>query len=269
MVSHITPLHFENLKRIAKKRSRADESLLHSVALDELARENGYQNWSQLAKVVNAAHSPLPESLIARLYQVRISGWVVPGPSRLPTQFWHLSLPTRYPAAHYAKFKRIPENWDVRRGTVESVVIGIDQIQKNLAFIDATELRTSSAYSSLFHAQDARLDHFCVWRDAENRYVVSNEPYRGSDKREGTKMWCRANGWTFREMPQGIGMHNTCSTACSADCTQHTALILMSPPKRGGDLAVVGDALISNFHQLSSTLIEVPVPLETKNEVAA
>lgn len=262
MASHITPIQFKNLKRIAKKCSRADNSLQHSVALDKLALENGYQNWSQLAKAVNAGCVPLPASLISRPHQVRVSGWVVPGPDRVSTQFWHSSLPTRHPAAHYAKFKRIPDNWDVRRRTVESVVTGIDQIQKNLAFMDSTELRTSSAYSSLFYAQDARLDHFCVWRDAENRYVVSNEPYRPSDKREGTKAWCRANGWTFREMPQGIGMHNTCSTNCPADCTEHTVLILMSPPKRGGDLAVVGDALISDFHKLSSTIIEAPAVAE-------
>jgi hypothetical protein len=264
MVSVITSIQLQNLRREAKKRSRASENLSHWAALDQIATEHGYANWSLFAKAVNAlskASTPSIPSII-REHTIRVSGWVRSKDLvRRIEHFWHHYLPAKYPAAHYAKFKRIPDNWDVVRDSTESAVVGIEAVQRAIAFMDATDLRTSTALRSLFRetSDTVGLDHFCVWRDHENRYVISNEPYRASDKRLVAKKWCESNGWTYREMPQSIGMHNPCTENCNEDCGAHTALILMSPQKKGADLTAIGDALIKNFHKLNSTKIEVPL----------
>lgn len=265
MASVITPTQFENLKREAKKQKRAFPSLTHSAALDELAAKHGYANWSLLAKSVGTSvcittNPTIPIPL--REHSLRVSGFVRlrDRPYRVD-RFWHQYLPAKYPAAHYIKSRRIPEDWDVVRTSEESVVHGIESVQRVLAFMDATDLRPSSAFRSLLPSDisPVGLDHFSVWRDGGNRYVISNEPYRSSDKRRINKEWCETNGWSYQEMPQGIGMHNACTPECDIKCGAHTILILMSPPKRGVDLTIIGDALIANFGHLNSTKIEIPI----------
>lgn len=272
MVSVITPTKLANLRREAKRRKRVSDSLSHSAALDMLAKEHGYANWSLLARSVKAV-SQSPDFSVStpfvREHMIRVSGWVKSmGKERWADHFWHHYLPTKYPASHYQKCRRIPEGWDVIRRSVESVVEGIRTVQRILAFMDATDLKPSMAFSSLFPADTTAvgLDHFLVWRDNSNRYVVTNEPYSPSRKVEMTKAWCDTNGWTYRQMPARVGMHNPCTEQCRADCSGHTVLILMSPPRKGADLKAIGDMLLSNFHALNSTNIEASLPQRTEAE---
>lgn len=248
----LSPLQVENIKRAATKRKRATPELTHSEALDQLATEHGFANWSLLAKATNQVKPSPGRTAIPRNFEVRVSGWVIP--ERQVAQFWHVNMPSRYPEKHYRGFRRIPEYWDVKRRSFESTLTAMEQLRMNVAFMDATELLPSKAFVSLFpdFGQDAGLDHHCVWRTADAKYVVSNEPYRGSSKREGTKRWCEANGWSYRELPKSIGMHNTCSAECPDDCTFHTALILMSPPKKGADVDLIADRLIVHFEELNA-----------------
>ena len=253
----ITPQQIAHLKRSATKRKKAEAGLTHSAALDQLASEAGFSNWSLLMRAAGAESAVTIMSAITRSFEVRMSGWVTPQglPGNRIESFWHIYLPTRYSAKHYEAFKRMPHNWDVMGSTIESTVARLEQVRMNIAFMDATELLPSKAYVSLFpdHRSDPRLDHFCVWRTTDGNYVVSNEPYRGSDKREGCKRWCETNGWSWVELPKGIGMHNTCSMNCPDDCSVHTALILMRPPKRGADLEKLASLLTSHFHELNAT----------------
>jgi len=253
----ITPKKIANLKRLATKRKKAEPGLTHSVALDQLAGEIGFSNWSLLMKATGAGPEISNTSPITRAFQVRISGWVTQQglPGNRIKNFWHAYIPTRFAIKHYESFKRIPRNWDVMRPTIEDTIGRMEQLRMNIAFMDATELLPSKAYASLFpnHRSDPHLDHFCVWRTADGNYVVSNEPYRGSDKRDGCIRWCDANDWSWVELPKGIGMHNTCSTNCPDDCSVHTALILMSPPKRGANLESLASLLKSHFHELNTT----------------
>lgn len=248
----LSPLQVENLKRTATKRKRATPGLTHSEALDQLAIEHGYSNWSLLAKAAQTAAPSTARPAIPRNFKVRVSGWVIP--ERLVAQSWHIDMPTRYPEKHYRSFRRIPEYWDVKRSSFENTLTAMEQLRMNVAFMDATELLPSKAFVSLFpdFGRGAGLDHQCVWRTADGKYIVSNEPYRGSTNREATKRWCEANGWTYRELPKSIGMHNTCSANCSDDCTSHTALVLMSPMKKGADVNVIADRLIGHFRELNA-----------------
>ncbi|MBC3873483.1 hypothetical protein [Undibacterium flavidum] len=252
-----TPQQIAYLKRLANKQKKASPGLKHASALDQLAIEAGFLNWSLLKKASGSNSTINPSLTISRDFKVRISGWVLNqevGGNRVK-EFWHTHIPTRYEAKHYESCKRIPEYWDVRGFSVENTIHRMEQLRMNIAFMDATELLPSKAYASLFpdYRSDARLDHYCVWRTTDNKYVVSNEPYSGSDKYDGTKNWCETNGWTWIELPKGIGMHNTCSMNCPDNCTTHTALILMSPPKRGTDLKRLAELLKSNFHDLNKT----------------
>ncbi|HYD81585.1 MAG TPA: hypothetical protein VEC06_17415 [Paucimonas sp.] len=251
-----TTQEISNLKRLATKRKKADPGLTHSGALDQLATEAGFSNWSMLMKAAGSA-TPVIAAAITRAFEVRVSGWVLQSgaPGRRIQSFWHTYIPTRYESKHYQPCKRVPENWDVKGSSLENTIMRMEQLRMNIAFMDATELRPSKAWSSLFpdHRFVAPLDHQCVWRTADGNYVVSNEPYRGSEKREGAKKWCEANGWTWEELPKGIGMHNTCSKDCPDDCKSHTTLILMSPPKRNANLKQIANCLKTHFHELNKT----------------
>lgn len=263
----ITPQQITHLKRLATKRKKAISGLTHSSALDQLAIEAGFRNWSLLIKATGPGPIMSNRATITRAFEVRVSGWVMnmDSPSRRIKHFWHTYIPTRYEAKHYRSFKRIPENWDVRGSTIENTIVRMERLRMNVAFMDATELLPSKAYVSLFpdHRSDPRLDHFCVWRTTDGNYVVSNEPYRGSDKREGTKRWCEANGWTWVELPKGIGMHNTCSTSCPDSCTVHTALILIGPPKRKADLEMLAARLKLHFQDLNRADVSPGSALQT------
>lgn len=54
----LTPLHVENLKRIATRRKRSEPGLTHSAALNQLATEHGFANWSLLAKAAGTVQKP-------------------------------------------------------------------------------------------------------------------------------------------------------------------------------------------------------------------
>lgn len=57
-MAHNSSFNIDQLRRDAKRLARA-QNITHSQALDQLARDRGFQNWSQLAKR-NAAGLPAP-----------------------------------------------------------------------------------------------------------------------------------------------------------------------------------------------------------------
>lgn len=265
MVTQFSPTHIANLKRAAKKLKRDKGLDKLSQAQDIIAGDNGFKNWSLLVKASNTfslsakSSAPVFDPGSLRHFSVRVTAVVrdAPGPS---TRFWHQELPTKYKAAHYEKFRRIPQYWSVTRRDVDSAMYGISLVQREIAFMDATNLIPSRAFSSIFpiHGHGAGLDHFCVWRDQNKGIVVSNEPYAPSDKVAQCKEWCDKNGWAYQVLPRTIGMHNCCMPECKDDCGSHTMLILMSPPKNGGDVGAVAKALLQDFHRFNSTKIESP-----------
>lgn len=127
MQTSYTPAQIERLKREAKRRSRATD-LTHSQALDLVAVEHGFRNWSLLAKRSEASVSdavtvdlvPYPNSLPG-IYLVRIVirdrqrhlgvGAATDGPQfELPSMPGWMFRPATDPQYVYAPFMR-PDPW--------------------------------------------------------------------------------------------------------------------------------------------------------------
>lgn len=107
------------------------------------------------------------------------------------------------------------------------------QAARHRTFMDATGLRRSRGWSRtgaspLPHS----FDHTCLWLDRAGKYIVTTEPY--SHKTVADFAHLTEQGWTLADSPWP-GMWNP----------PDTRLILASPPRNGGDLAPVIEAVAS------------------------
>lgn len=98
-MSTLTPTQIEQLKRAAKKLCRTS-TLTHAQALDRLAMENGYKNWSLLAKhngqsLVVGVVSSAPAS------SVPASSPLTTGPSKSKRYYLHGDQAEHDPAKFY------------------------------------------------------------------------------------------------------------------------------------------------------------------------
>ena len=127
------------------------------------------------------------------------------------------------------------------------------RIRSTVAFMDATGLRPSTAWDSVFWRHEKRIygvnsrcgqippgfDHTSVWTAGRNRYAVTTEPYGDSGKCEDAVAWCTKNGWNVHTFPPCIGMWS------ASHPTRGTRLILASPPKIGVDIEPLIPKLIA------------------------
>lgn len=104
--------------------------------------------------------------------------------------------------------------------------------QRVVNFMDATGIVPSSAWSSIF-TQETHLfdwDHTLVWRQPGIGYIVTTEPYQWTAK--PVEDWEPPKGWRMARVPN-FGMWNP----------PDTKLLIMAPPKRGGDVDAVVESL--------------------------
>ena len=248
MATRISQARFLALKRQATRRRRITPDLPHAQALDEIARGQGFDNWSLLAREVKPAPSkhltvdPTPSS---SAHQVSLRIRVL---NNDPTKrkWWDEIIETSYPAKRYEKCSLIPEDWCLRTTDERGVDGSIVKIKRTIAFMDATGLRPSRAWSRLFghhHADYAHagFDHTFVWIDDNKRYVVTTEPYIGKDQVATIRAWCDEHGWNIAVSPNGRGIWNPCRANCKPDCKGHTQMVIFAPGKNGCDVQAVAD----------------------------
>ena len=103
--------------------------------------------------------------------------------------------------------KWMPEHWSIRRRSRDGEKGGIGTISRALRFMDATDLKASDAWSSIFRrTQPQGFDHTCVWRDEKNQFIVTTEPYIGAaENYEKLTSWCSAHGWNIEQVTKKIG----------------------------------------------------------------
>jgi len=252
MTSRITRSKFDNLKRRAARLKRS-AGLTHAQALDHVAKEEGFENWSLLAPAVEPVAAPVPAAApanpaVAKPHHVRLSGFVRSRPGEAGDVF-HEYVPSLHPAKHYAKLGRGRPYWQEFVGRAEGGLRdSIATTRRGIEFMDATGLRRSEAWIRVFGhgAIPDGFDHTSVWMDARGLYLVATEPYIGSDKGARARAWCEAKGWRAAQLPRGFGIWNPCRNDCAPDCGAHTTMILMVPPKRGADLAATVAAVKAN-----------------------
>jgi hypothetical protein len=251
MATRITQARFSTLKRDAKRLERRRPELSHAQALDQVAKEHGFVNWSLLAKATEsiAPSGALPqvqrlESTLP-LHSVILQGSIW---SRNPAirEFWEESITTKYPAKRYASFQWTPKDFAFR-GTERNkdlVRSKMATTKRAIAFMDASGLRTSQAFVRLLgRLRPDGFDHTSIWRDDLNRYIVTTEPYIPDLRSGRLGIWCSENGWSYSVLPKGHGIWNPCGEDCTPACTAHTQMVVLTPPKKAGDPSAIVAAL--------------------------
>ena len=244
----------DSLKRKAKRLERERPELTHSQALDLIAQQEGYENWSLLARDVEP-------SIGARRvgeqypYTLHLYGIALDSKIELTTR-----LSSKHPAAHYEKQKWI--NWSLQRGRGQSereaTAVMTDPGEPNLrhrlavaqrmvSFMDATDLRASRATRAVYgsYSIPGPFDHDCLWKDSAGRYIVTAELYMRWGHPDELRSLCDSNEWQYELLPRGYGIWLPCDASCSPECDSHTRMFVIAPKSRGGDLQATVRAILS------------------------
>ncbi|MCS3805056.1 hypothetical protein HNO92_002207 [Chromobacterium alkanivorans] len=239
-----------HLKREARQLRKHNPFLKQHQALDETARQNGFENWRHFTNSEPTDLSPFISTIATSWQDDRRRYWsesiqlkhtralkeLYPRSGRRHTVWqkaWldesggSIFIPARLQEEYVAEGDR-------QRYARERVA----SIARYLMFLDATGLRPSFAWKTAFAGfpepfrSQMRLpsfDHEKLWRDEEGRYLFSTEPY---DER-------RLSGWEQLQkvaearnydvaMVDWLGMHNP-----SKSPGYGTRLILLTHRTRG------------------------------------
>lgn len=235
----ISSSRIEILRRQAS-RLKKSAGIEHSQALDQVAVENGFSNWSMLAKaVVSSNHQPKH----AKPHKIQFYCSILRSPENKEPYFWTEEISCLHPEKHYADMNWIRTNIRARNRDGISEILAT--ARRAINFMDATGLKTSRAWSSIFRGNTPYgLDHTQVWRDENKQIIVTTEPYfAANEKIEKLSKWCKENEWKMLRAPRKIGIWNCCGIGCDASCSTHTNMFILSPKKNGGDAEKVLSAL--------------------------
>jgi hypothetical protein len=240
MSSDLSNSQFEALKARARRLRRDRRELSQSQALDLIAQERGFQNWSLLARHRVTAETPAaPPAPPKKPYLVQIRAIVRSRELGVRNNWWDEFVPADFPEAHCQPVSGMPDHFEVVGFEEGPVRRKVAKMRRVIEFMDAARLKPSKAWVRLFgrypEARPREMDHNAVWRDTNDRYVVTTEPYGGARTIDGLRAWCEEFNWKFAVAKQGRGMWFPCSPGCAPDCGGHTRMVVMAPPKNGGD----------------------------------
>lgn len=219
---------------------QADEEFSFESVID-------HPNLASISEVVTPPQMAATESG-SKTHMVTISGFLRDSRSGKISVLGHEYLDTKYPGRRYAKCNRIPRGWCVTSNSESMARERMVTAVRAIAFMDATGLRPSDAHTRLYgHGKGPTgFDHSCVWIDDLRRYIVTTEPYTRPHELDKAIAWCDANAWPHLILPRQIGIWNPCHQGCAPACTEHSCMLLTAPPKNGGDLLAVRDALLQS-----------------------
>lgn len=251
----ISPARADALKRQAKRIKRS-ENISQSEALNRLALEEGFANWSLLSQAIKEPNLAMQKGGIAvaaipavKPHSVILSGFIRNREDKDPPRIFHEYLDTRYPGSRYAKCNLVPRGW-CSSGRESAVMEEMATAIRAIQFMDATGLRPSNAHARVYgRALTVGFDHTQIWLDAENNYIITTEPYFSDAKYEEAKAWCKENRWSCAPVQRDIGIWNPCREGCDSGCASHTGMLVVAPPKRGGDASAVRDMLTKEWAQ--------------------
>lgn len=236
MSDRITPSGLIALKRQAKLLARSTGVTLSS-ALDQLARSAGFNNWSLLARSLKQKAS-MSSVLATSRHTVTLCGRLHERGGGIQ-RVWLERVASEYEEHRYAPFEWLPDELIFKSHHEAALREKLLTARRAIAFMDATGLQPSRAFVRIFrdrvYPRDVGFDHTCIWRDDNNRYIVTTEPYRRSKIADQIAAWCSEKGWTSSLLPAGVGIWNPCRDDCSLDCAGHTHMLVLAPSTNGGD----------------------------------
>lgn len=246
MAVEISQARFSALKRQAKRLTRGTPGLTHSQSLDLIARDQGFGNWSLLARSVGLdLPSPQLDAPLSseKSHNVALNGWLF---NREPAsrKSWSERIATKYQVERYRSCRRLPQDLTFRGRDEASIREEIATAIRVIHFMDETDLRPSRAWMRLFKQRliPEGFDHTLVWLAEDNRYIVTTEPYASSRNLELVTSWCEHFDWSYLMLPKRRGLWNPCRPHCTVDCKAHTQTVVMAPPIHGGDVQMVSSA---------------------------
>lgn len=132
---------------------------------------------------------------------------------------------------YYSPCKFFGNGWMHRRE--QGAIQQHERNQRIVDFVDATGLVPSKAWSSIFTQETQLFDwnHTLVWRQPFGGVIVTTEPHQSKTEKP-VKDWEPPKGWRMAHVPN-FGMWSP----------PDTKLLIMAPPKKGGDVAAVVQAL--------------------------
>lgn len=246
MAQRISQQRFDALKRQATRLMRTRPGLTRTNALDEIARQEHYANWSLLARTVDVTSGTAPpkrgfgQHQLTLTARVRRSSRTAP-----PCQDWQETVMAIHPALWYEKFVWIPKGWVFESPDLRDLQHQLATAKRAISFMDATGLRPARAGGRLIEREFGAYlpDHMCVWQDEALRYLATAEPYIcASDALPTLAAWCQKRAWRWLLLPHGCGIWNPCLETCPSECIRHTQMIVLSPEERGADIHMVSQA---------------------------
>jgi hypothetical protein len=244
----IRPSTLDGIKRLAKS-LKTERGIQHVRALDDAAREAGFQNFRHASNVLRTTPEPERPSPRHRIFlttywhdrNVGASGretltiWLsIPwGDLITPLQLkYHRALRDFGPAGpdHLSHERQLRKQSDAR--------LAVCAAARVLHFMDATKLRPSKGHSRGFprgHAVPG-LDHPSVWYDSmTKRYLLVDEPYEKAveGRTQERQTWAKQHGYAIVK-PAWAGMYGP---------DVRTRLYLIADEKKGIPLQPVSDAL--------------------------
>jgi len=233
----ITHSKFLILKRQASRFKRSS-GISHSTALDHIAKEEGFDNWSLLARCV-----VMPT---LKLNSVTLFGCISPKHSSGESKYWSVNIPSIHPEKHYQSMKWMPYRMTAIGGKLDGINERLATARRAIEFMDSTNLVVSQAWTSLIRGLNPKgFDHTCVWRDTDKNIIITTEPYWGvKEKVTALEDWCKKSQWDYVSAPNDCGIWNPCKKDCPAGCMQHTKLFILAPKKKGGNVNKVLQTLL-------------------------
>lgn len=219
----IRPSSLDGIKRLAKQLKGKYPN--HARDLDAAARAAGFQNFLHARNAFRdvSKQEPAPAALrtfLSVFWKERETG-------KTGRETWAVSLPVLWselvtPAQlkinrHLGMFRpHGPDHleWELMLHSQSAARRCICAAARVMQFMDATKLRPSKAYSSVFPGRTSRnaipgLDHLSVWYDSKlKRHLFVDEPYEAAVKglAEEREAWASRHGFVVAK-PEWAGMY--------------------------------------------------------------
>jgi len=149
------------------------------------------------------------------------------------------TFPVRFTVRRYEQSPWVPENLSALERYDHEITARqtSSRIRRVIAFMDHTELLPSRRLFQLFplgRGLPGYADHTLLWRDAEQRWLMTTEPYGMPEHLTAPE------GWQVRAMPPTFGLWK----APLPDGTAETACLWLTPVHGGVDLAALAGRLM-------------------------
>lgn len=220
----IRPSTLDGIKRLAKS-LKNERNVQHVRALDDAAKEAGFQNFRHASNVLRTASKPESPHSSHRIFltaywkdsengtngRETLTIWLLSrwGDLIKPLQFQNHRALVNFRAEgpdHLAREQLLRTQSGARRAVCAAA--------RALHFMDATGLRPSKSHSRAFPGGRSSnaipgCDHYSVWYDRETkRYLFVDEPYEKAveNKVQEREAWAKQHGFAIVK-PEWTGMY--------------------------------------------------------------